>query len=521
MTICRQSAKDIEFEWTQRDSHQNIISVTKVSIVDYFEQRHNITLKYPNMPCLEVGNPGNAVKIPLELCRMVPHQRLRRLMTNSEKSQMTRVSGQQSPKDRLEMCQDFIVGQFRTGEISEENKPILSEFEITVNKNLLTVNSKVIPPPTLIYGSNSNLSPQNGEWEMHKTRVHFLKAERYVLHLLFNLSNSDLSLENWILINMSFTDSFEDRYIDEFCHELCEQAKEMGMSAEDPNKKILIRSFIPKTTFAGMKTRLELIPNLKMILFITPDKSYEYSDEIYSEIKLLGDVETMGGLTTQCVNINSIWDKRSNRKKFNRSYFRQLMLKVNPKLGGTNFALKLDSSSMPSIFRCNSLMIIGADVNHPAPADRMSPSIAALVGSYDNEYSNYYTTVSMQPKSREEMIKYLDIMVIELLNNYKNKQKGNLPDQIIFYRDGVSEGQFQHVIDNEYPLLTQAFSKIKVGYNPKLTFIVVQKRHHTRFMTADTKKNVPPGTVVEKQITHKRDFDFYLCSHAGKIVSNL
>lgn len=27
--------------------------------------------------------------------------------------------------------------------------------------------------------------------------------------------------------------------------------------------------------------------------------------------------------------------------------------------------------------------------------------------------------------------------------------------------------------------------------------------------------NVAPGTVVDTQITHKREFDFYLCSHQG------
>ena len=337
---------------------------------------------------------------------------------------------------------------------------------------------------------------------------------------MYLISNVLFSLDNWIVVNISFTESIKDTDIQAFCKELTAQASEMGMQTMPQKLIAKISKFTPKVTFDGIKKKIKTMAGLKMILFITPDKSDPYSDEIYSEIKLLGDVETLGGITTQCVNINSIWNRRDKRSKWNRSYFRQLMLKVNPKLGGTNVAL-LDTSLMPAIFKKKSLMIIGADVNHPAPADKINPSIAALVGSYDNEYSNYYTTVSMQPKSREEMIKFLDLMVIELLNNYKNKQKGSLPDQIIFYRDGVSEGQFQHVIDNEYPLLTQAFSKIKAGYNPKLTFIVVQKRHHTRFMTADTKKNVPPGTVVEKQITHKRDFDFYLCSHAGRIVSNL
>ena len=321
-----------------------------------------------------------------------------------------------------------------------------------------------------------------------------------------------------MIINLTFCPDFADS-IDRFVSDLRAQAEEMGMHTTFPITKANIKEFQPKVTFTGIKKKLSTdvkLKNLQMILFLTPDKADRYSDDIYSEIKLLGDVEN--GLTTQCVNINSIFDKRYKKNKWNRSYLRQLMLKVNPKLGGTNVAL-LDNQSLPSIFRDRSgLMIIGADVNHPAPADRISPSIAALVGSSDNEYSNYYTTVSMQPKSREEMIKKLDLMALELLKSYEAKNK-RLPQRIIFYRDGVSEGQFQHVIDNEYPLMAKAFHKLNPTYKPKLTFIVVQKRHHTRFMTANEGVNVPPGTVVEQSITHKTDFDFFLCSHAGRLVS--
>ena len=338
-----------------------------------------------------------------------------------------------------------------------------------------------------------------------------------------------LSLDKWIVINMSFNDSFRDDNVNTFIKDLCNQAKEMGIGPFPrgpslPLKNIIIKdtqtAFNPKSQFIGIKNNLRTIPSLKglqMILFITPSKQHRFSEEIYGEIKRLGDVDS--GLTTQCVNIDSIWNPRDRRgpRKWNRSYLRQLMLKVNPKLGGTNVAL-CDSASMPSILRNNGLMIVGADVNHPAPADKISPSIAALVASYDRDYTNYYTSISMQPKSREEMIKHLDSMMNEALKSYFRKNKV-LPQRIVFYRDGVSEGQFQHVIDNEYDLLFKAFSKISATYKPKLTFIVVQKRHHTRFMVEDTKRNVDPGTVVEKAITHKNDFDFYLCSHNGRIVS--
>ena len=52
---------------------------------------------------------------------------------------------------------------------------------------------------------------------------------------------------------------------------------------------------------------------------------------------------------------------------------------------------------------------------------------------------------------------------------------------------------------------------------PKLTFIVVKKRHNTRFFLYENGQtlNVEAGTVVDQDITHPSQFDFYLCSQAA------
>lgn len=56
-------------------------------------------------------------------------------------------------------------------------------------------------------------------------------------------------------------------------------------------------------------------------------------------------------------------------------------------------------------------------------------------------------------------------------------------------------------------------------YCPPITFIVVQKRHHTRLFPVqgegDRNGNVLPGTIVDRGICHPFEFDFFLNSHAG------
>jgi eukaryotic translation initiation factor 2C len=69
--------------------------------------------------------------------------------------------------------------------------------------------------------------------------------------------------------------------------------------------------------------------------------------------------------------------------------------------------------------------------------------------------------------------------------------------------------------------IREACMKLETGYQPGITFVAVQKRHHTRLFCSDRKEqcgrsgNIPPGTTVDTGITHPTEFDFYLCSHAG------
>lgn len=69
--------------------------------------------------------------------------------------------------------------------------------------------------------------------------------------------------------------------------------------------------------------------------------------------------------------------------------------------------------------------------------------------------------------------------------------------------------------------IREACRALQADYEPGITFVVVGKRHHTRFMPQDYRegvgkhKNIPPGTMVDTQVSSPVDFDFFLCSHAG------
>lgn len=83
------------------------------------------------------------------------------------------------------------------------------------------------------------------------------------------------------------------------------------------------------------------------------------------------------------------------------------------------------------------------------------------------------------------------------------------------------------VLTHELLAVRESCMKLEADYKPGITFIVVQKRHHTRLFCSDKKEqigksgNIPAGTTVDVGITHPTEFDFYLCSHAGIQVSGI
>ena len=77
------------------------------------------------------------------------------------------------------------------------------------------------------------------------------------------------------------------------------------------------------------------------------------------------------------------------------------------------------------------------------------------------------------------------------------------------------------VLQYELRQVREACQKLEEDYQPGITFIVVQKRHHTRLFCSNPQDqvgksgNIPAGTTVDMGITHPMEFDFYLCSHTG------
>lgn len=214
------------------------------------------------------------------------------------------------------------------------------------------------------------------------------------------------------------------------------------------------------------------------------------------------------------------------------------MQKVNAKLGGINMLVSPGQELRPSQLFSKATIIFGGDVSHASPGSQAS-SIAALVGNTNRSCTQYVARLSAQA-NRKEMIDDLKSMAREIMIEYFNANGGasnpeSRPERVLFYRDGVSESQFQAVLSDELPCLRQAFQSLGDGsYNPTITYIVAQKRHNTRLFVSNPQdgegrnKDVPAGTVVDTGravslpfIFSGAGFQMYLTSNPAPLTSDL
>ncbi|EEF41836.1 eukaryotic translation initiation factor 2c, putative [Ricinus communis] len=376
---------------------------------------------------------------------------------------------------------------------------IVRNFGMEVDMNMTSVVGRVIGPPEL------KLSTCSGEVikiAVDKEKCHWNLVGKGVVE--------GKAIELWAVLDFSSSERGRFRLMQEqFISKLTARCKNLGISINKPlfchpstmhkltNIDLLhhlLEIVIDRANQAG-KGRLQIL----ICVMSRKDPGYKY-------LKWIS--ETKVGVVTQCC-------LSDYANKGHDQYFANLALKINAKLGGNNVEL---NDRLPYFEGEDHVMFLGADVNHPGSRNTTSPSIAAVVATVNWPAANRYAARVRPQDHRKEKILNFGDMCLELVETYALLNKVR-PGNIVIFRDGVSEGQFDMVLNEELIDLKRAFQS--VNYTPTVTLIVAQKRHQTRLFPArsdgSSNGNVTPGTVVDTKIVHPFEFDFYLCSHYGSL----
>lgn len=469
--MSKDSANKIKF----RDEEERETSVTQ-----FFAKKYGWKLGFGELPCIKVGKNC----FPLEVCEILPDQPFKGDITDNGRADMIKHTCVK-PRERFKSIKDAIRNVFRYGQ--DEN---LKSINMNVDTEMIVVEGRVLPPVSILFNKERGQSTQNvdsGRW-----------------NFVTQIIQDGRKLTNWSILSLS---GDHPNSVAQFGRQLTETLNKKGMNiANQPavvpyNQQGDIKRGL---TQAVERARIKKDEPPQLVVVIMRDRS-----RLYSDIKRIAETEL--SVRTQC-----ILSKNMRKQKGFEQFCVNVGLKINAKLGGRNYSL---SAGQIDFITSVPTMVFGADVYHSGVGEIHMPSIASVCASMDAAATIYSGRYSVNKIPRNETIEELDIMVIDLLKAFRAKN-GRLPQRILFYRDGVSEGQFRKVMEVEVDMLRKAF---KGGYGdnpPKLTFVIVQKRHHTRFeptnqREADRNGNCRPGTVVDTGIVVKQEFDFFLQSHAS------
>ncbi|KAL1233612.1 hypothetical protein TPS_09233 [Trichinella pseudospiralis] len=367
---------------------------------------------------------------------------------------------------------------------------------INIDGEPVIVNGRVLSPPRLEYGKGNGgqqivLTPKDGAW--------YLKEFKFF---------ESAYCESFGLV--SFLPPHKSSMLQEFCRQVVRTCRSTGIQMPDNPKfyeqarqndsvKMVFERIADKCDRDGMKCDLVFVAL--------------FTAEQYAEVKSCGDITF--GLVTQCLlprTINDVAVKKSYSTMLN------IAMKINMKIGGINAKLQKDEILDNYLYKNNTL-VIGVDVVHPSAVEKHLPSIAAVVGNVDINVTKFHASVQILA-ARQELVIGIEKQFRERLVEYNVVNK-SFPKNIIVFRDGVSEGQFMQVLDEELIALRRACKSFIKNCQPLITFVVVQKRHHARFFCCDEAaargrgKNIPAGTVVDRAVTSPDEYDFFLCSHHG------
>lgn len=448
------------------------------------------------MPLVNLGTRDRPMFFPAEQCTIIAGQAVRSKLTGEETTAMLDFACRSPFANAISLTVDSC-----TALGFEENT--LKNFGLSVDKKLLTVSGRELQSPPVSY-KNKDITARAGSWNMNGVKVakpgRRIESWNWVRIIEDNYSRTDTQDVSRIVQNFAQFLETSGIPINQQCmntpHEINVQRGNYDRPIEDCFK-YLWNSLVKQRGNTKNFFLLVVLPRQDTTL--------------YGIVKTLAD--TKYGFNTICVVEKTFM-------KDNPQTYANVGLKWNLKNGGVNHIVK----EPIDIVKQGKTMIVGYDVTHPtnmANDKNTAPSLVGLVASIDKDMGQW-PAVAWEQNSRQEMLDE------ELTEQFKSrlqlwrKHNQQLPEYIIIYRDGVSEGQFTQVLDIELPMIRKACSLLyPAARKPKISIIVSVKRHQTRFYptskaTMDEKsRNIKNGTVVDRGVTQARYWDFFLTAHTA------
>ncbi|KAJ5104118.1 hypothetical protein N7532_004647 [Penicillium argentinense] len=463
--------------------------INKMSLNEYYKTKYNYTIEFPKTALVQTTRPN--VVFPMEILVIHGLQRWPHKLDEAATADMIKYTAVK-PAGRLsaiEKCNKIL---------NHEHDPNLIAYGMKIGSNMLKTKARLLPNPEIQFGNVKHNPGTTGRWDLRGKK--WLKPNTkplqswgigYIVNHRYSIDKSQI--EAW-------QDQFEKLF------------KMHGGAFANRARAIEMRENIGdgvKNLYDLTRTTHKAIPQLLVV--IVPEKHN------FSYLRIKKSCDCRFGVPSQVLQSRRCIENRPQ-------YTSNVLMKVNAKLGGvTNRAIPRTPGST---LRPQSI-IIGADVTH-AKRGVDTPSLAAMCVSNDPQGVSYMGGCQTNGEWQKEIITRQNIHGILrplLLEWNATLGKGGKPPKHIYYfRDGVSESEFNEILHKEVPAIKQVAAEcMKVSTWPgKMTVVVANKRHHLRGfpktgdkMCGDARGNPLPGLLIDRDVTGPHGWDFLLYSHTA------
>ncbi|KAH6637426.1 Piwi domain-containing protein [Boeremia exigua] len=477
----------------------------QITVAAYFKTKYSINVM-AGLPVVKMTKKirKSHVFMPMEILHIDDNQRYNTKLSESQTSNMIKFAVT-LPKDRWAAVQQGVRL------LNWTNDPYLKHYGLQINPNASKVKARILPSPTVMFGTGSKeptIKPQDlvaGRWRLDGRK--------------FAMNNQARPIKGWGVCVIAdrrapplpAVQSFVAKFIQIYeshggvflSHPTHQKTPWIGQGSPADGGELV------QKVWNQTGNRYQAMPVL--LLFVVNDRNVD----MYRRIKKSCDIRF--GVPSQVLQAKHVMSASPQ-------YISNVCMKVNAKLGGATCVAK--STLIPKInprAPSTPTMVVGADVSHPAPGagSEHAASFAAITVSADINFTKYWADVQTNG-NRVEMITSSNITdhFGPMAKNWMQRLgQGKAPERVMYIRDGVSEGQYAAVLEEEVRDMKTFFSRLGGGVVPKFTVVIAGKRHHIRFFPdagkGDRNGNPIPGTLVETGCTHPFEFDFYMCSHVA------
>nr|AGH30330.1 piwi [Nilaparvata lugens] len=438
----------------------------KTTIRDYYNSKYGLKIQDSRQPLLvsrpkardERGGRDGPIFLVPELCRMTG---ITDEMRNNQN--LMRAMADRTRMDSRTRQERLMVFQKRFTQ-TPKNAEELKNWNLSLSKNLVSMNSRILPPERVLFGGGNAVTLDRGpDWTNNFRNCSLLATS---------------AISNWVVVGLSNA----QRDIQEFVSLLQKSARGMGLRIDQPQWMNLDDDRV--NSCVGVLDRVLSRDLPQIILFPVSNNRADR----YSAIKRKTYVDR--AVPSQVVALKTL------RKKGLMSIATKVAIQMSCKIGGSPWSVDIPIKST---------MVIGYDVCHDAK--QKTKSYGALVASLNASWSRYYSSVTHHQHG-EEIFKDLPMNIIKAITKYQQHNENQLPNRLLIYRDGVGEGQVNKVFSREVEDVVNALQATYGEQAPKMAFIIVTKRLNSRIFLGN--ENPPAGTVVDDVITCPEKYDFFL-----------